>query len=428
MNNKFLFLFIIYWFIFLGLILLKGELLLLAIPFFLYLSFAYLDKPGKPQLQAQRWIETARTLPGTPVDVKVNITNTGNKSQILCLVDPIHAGLNVVSGDERVLSLLPPGESVQLNYRVMGNRGIYHFDHVSVNSLGEDGLFEIKTLLDTSGELFILPQVPQLKRVSIRSWHTKVYAGNILSRAQGYGIDFFGVRSYQAGDPLRYINWRISERFPELLFSNEFERERVTDIWLILDARQRSNFRSTKEELFEHIILSGAGMAQALLKEGNRVGLLVYGGYLRWSFPGYGKIQAEKILRNLAVARPGDLFIFSDLENLPTRAFPLSSQLILVSPLHTEDIPILVKLRARGYSILVVSPNPVLFEKERLSRDSGGEAGLRITRVERQLTLRKLNNAGIRVVDWDVSIPFERVMQIPNRLAGREFHPMGRRR
>ena len=36
----------------------------------------------------------------------------------------------------------------------------------------------------------------------------------------------------------------------------------------------------------------------------NRVGLLVYGRFLDWTFPGYGKVQRERILLGLRVDRP----------------------------------------------------------------------------------------------------------------------------
>jgi len=342
----------------------------------------------------------------------------------VALEDRAHDRLEAVSGNSQLLAFLSPGQTTELNYDVKGSRGIYLFDYLKVTTFGNDGISEFEKYLSTQGQLFVLPPIPQLKRVSIRTRQTKVYTGNIPSRVSGFGTDFFGVRDYQPGDPLRYINWRISARYHDSLFSNEFERERVTDTWIILDGRQRSNVRSGESELFEKIVLSGAGLAQALIKEGNRVGLLVYGGYLRWTFPGYGKIQRERVLRALAQATPGDLFIFSDFENLPTRAFPISSQLIFISPLHSEDIPILLKLRARGYAILILSPDAVQFEKRLLSLEDGGISGLRIANIERQLYLKKLQNAGIRVINWDTSIPFERAVQTPLRTALRIPQPV----
>lgn len=424
MSRKLLILVIIYGFVFGGLFGLKGEVLILAFPFVIYLAVGLFESRGELELHVERVIEPERALPGIAVNIRVSIKNSGLRPCIVAIQDRAHERVELISGNSRLLACLTPGQTSELNYDVKGSRGIYPFDHLKVTHLGNDGISEFERCIPTQGQMFVLPQIPQLKRVSIRTWQTKVYSGNIASRVSGFGTDFYGVRDYQPGDPLRYINWRISARYPDSFFSNEFERERVTDTWLILDGRQRSNIRSGDSELFEHIVLSGAGLAQALIKEGNRVGLLVYGGYLRWTFPGYGKIQREKMLRALAQAKPGDLFIFSDFENLPTRAFPISSQIILISPLHSDDIPVLLKLRARGYAILIISPDPVRFEKRPLSLEDGGISGLRIADVERQLNLKKLQNAGIRVINWDVSIPFERAVQTPLRTALRIPQPV----
>ncbi|HAV75761.1 MAG TPA: DUF58 domain-containing protein, partial [Anaerolineae bacterium] len=98
-------------------------------------------------------------------------------------------------------------------------------------------------------------------------------------------------------------------------------------------------------------------MADALLSQGNRVGLLVYATFLGWTFPGYGKVQRERILHSLAHAKPGSSEVFSDFEYLPTRLFPPESQIVVVSPLTDDDLTPLVQLRAQGYQVLVVSPD-----------------------------------------------------------------------
>lgn len=424
MHRKFLLLIIVYLFILSGLILFQGNLLLLAVPIIIYISLGIIAGPHVVKLEIKRVVEPERVLPGTPISVRLTVKNIASKACTISLHDFTGEGLEIVSGDPQLLALISPGTAVDLNYTVRGMRGIYTFNHLVVTSLGDDALFEDETSFAVRGQVFILPHVPPIRRMNLRTWQTKVYAGNIPARVAGSGTDFFSVRNYQPGDSLRHINWRNSARNPDTLYTNEFERERVTEIWLILDGRERSNLKLVGDELFEHVILSGAGLAQALLKEGNRVGLLIYGGYLRWTFPGYGKVQLEKMLRSLAQARTGDLFIFSDLENLPTRAFPFSSLLILISPLHAEDVPILLNLRGRGYTILVVSPDPVKFEYSRLAREKGGLAGLRIAKIERQYHLARLQNAGIRVVNWDVSVPFERTVQAALIHPLRTAHPV----
>src|SRR5262249_49002601 len=150
-------------------------------------------------------------------------------------------------------------------------------------------------------------------------------------------------------------------------------------------------------------------LASGLLDQGNRVGLLLYGNLFDWTFPGYGKIQRERILRALARTKSGDSPAFEELDRLPTQLFPARAQLILISPLQTRDRDMLIRLRARGYQLLVISPDPIAFEQQALGTDRSVELGARVARLERTVLLQNLRRAGIVVVDWDVAQPFHHV-------------------
>ena len=152
-------------------------------------------------------------------------------------------------------------------------------------------------------------------------------------------------------------------------------------------------------------------MTDALLSQGNRVSLLVYAAFLRWTLPGYGKVQRERILHSLAHAKPGGSEVFSVLENLPTRLFPRESQIILVSPLTNDDWMPLVQLRAQGYQVLVVSPDPVKFELSYLPQNPTVNLAARVIQMERALLLQKIQGASIQVLDWNVAEPFDLVVK-----------------
>jgi uncharacterized protein (DUF58 family) len=256
----------------------------------------------------------------------------------------------------------------------------------------------------------VLPETSRLRRVAIRPLRTRAYAGPVPSRQGGSGIEFFGVREYQSGDPLRWINWRSSARHPRTLFTNEFEPERIADVGLILDARQRSDIRVKDDALFEHAVRATSSLAEAFLSDGNRVGLLIYGAGLEWTLPGYGKVQLECILRALAGAETGTSEVFDSLDYIPTRYFPARSQIVLISPLCQDDLPVLVRLRARGYQVMVISPDPVTFEAETLTPQWDVALATRIARLERTLLLRRLQQAGIQVVDWPVHTPLDQAV------------------
>ena len=105
-------------------------------------------------------------------------------------------------------------------------------------------------------------------------------------------------------------------------YANEFQQERVADVGIVLDGRLRTNEFARGHSLFEYSVQAAASIADALLTQGNRVGLLVYATYLAWTFPGYGKIQRERILHALANARTGESQVFSDLEHIPSALVP----------------------------------------------------------------------------------------------------------
>ena len=396
------------WVLILGsLATLNGALLALALPLVAVLAAALLYGPARLQLQVTRTLSTDRTRRGMPVDVTLSLTNEGSRLEEVLLEDLVPGLLELVDGEPRMLTSLSSGETVELTYTVRGERGIFDFQAVRVTASDRFGLFRRRASLAAPGRLFVIPEALRLRRVAIRPRRTLAYAGPVPARQGGSGVEFFGVREYRSGDPQRWINWRVSARHREALFTNEFEQERIADVGLILDARRRSDVRSDGASLFEHAIQATASLAEAFLSDGNRVGMLVYGGFLEWTFPGYGKVQKERILRALARAETGESMVFDRLDRLPTRYFPAQSQLVMVSPLWKDDLPTLGQLAAQGYRLLVVSPDPIAFERELIGPQPNVDLAARIAYLERWLLLNRLRHAGIRVLDWRVDRPFD---------------------
>lgn len=391
----------------------------MALPFVVYLLVGYLFTPDEIKLEATRHLSAERTSPNTNVVVTVTVTNHGSDLEEVLLEDVVPAELTIrpVSAPSsslrpnRHLARLAKNDSYTFSYTVSGPRGGYGFEYVRANVSDHLRLTGREVQVEARGQLFVFPPVIRLQHVTIRPRRTRVYAGTIPARVGGSGTEFFGVREYQQGDSPRIINWRLSAHEEDVLYTNEFQQERVADVGIVLDGRMRTNEFAHRHSLFEYSVQAAAALADALLTQGNRVGMLVYAAFLRWSLPGYGKVQRERILHSLAHARPGGSDVFADLEHLPTRLFPPESQIILISPLHEDDFSPLVQLRAQGYQILVVSPNPVKFELSYLPKNRNVELAGRVTHMERVLLLQKVQRASIQVLDWDVTEPFDLVVK-----------------
>jgi uncharacterized protein (DUF58 family) len=399
-----------------GLATFDGGMLVLAIPFLLFLGAGLLFRPPAPRLHAVRELETTRAAQDQPVRVRLTVTNDGEPLEEIHLRDLQPAGLQCSEGASEVVTSLGTGDTIELHYTVQARRGLYSLGGVEVTASDRLGLFRQRALVPGVDQLFVLPDVVKLRRIDIRPRHTRVYSGLIPVRQGGAGIEFHGVRQYQPGDPLRWINARASARHTQSLYVNEFEQERVADVGLILDGRRRTDVRSSKGSLFEHSVTATAALADAFLRGGNRVGLAIYSSAVEWTFPGYGNLQRERILHALARAQIGDRPAFEGLELLPTQLFPGRSQIVLISPLVTEDLDVLVRLRAQGYQLLIFSPNAVAFERTTLPATPEVELAARIAVVEHQHLRRRLLHAGVQVVDWDVTMPLEQVTQQLRRM------------
>jgi hypothetical protein len=108
--------------------------------------------------------------------------------------------------------------------------------------------------------------------------------------------------------------------------------------------------------------------------------------------------------------------------------FPTNSQLILFSPLLDEDAPILIKLSARGYQVMIISPDPITFQQSSLPKNRNTELGTRLAQIERKLLFKKLRHSGIVVLNWEVSTPFDQAMQVALGRSSLWSHPFRGRR
>jgi uncharacterized protein (DUF58 family) len=102
-------------------------------------------------------------------------------------------------------------------------------------------------------------------RISMRPLH-----GIIPSRSPGLGTEFFEIREYSSTDDFRRINWKASARTGTLL-SNEYELERIADIYVIIDSTA-----STTLFLKDYIRVC-ITISDYFLRMGNRVGLVEIG-------------------------------------------------------------------------------------------------------------------------------------------------------
>jgi uncharacterized protein (DUF58 family) len=410
----------LYGLVLLGLATVRAEITALALPLVIYLLAGIIFQPPQPNLRVRRSLSARMAASNEAVRVAVEVLNQGQDLEQVHIFDPL-PGTVRVQGSTELYARLPAGGGLRLEYEVHAGRNAYTLPPVQVRVSDFLGLIWRHEKHDPGDVLVVYPDVQRLPAIPIHPRHTRPTPGSIATRLGGAGISFFDVREYQPGDALRQINWRASARHPQVLRSNDYELERAAEVGLILDARLNSYFHSAGQDLFEFSITAAASFAHLFLQVGNRVGLAQYGLYVDWVYPGYGKRQRERILDLLARVRMGKSET-NPLESLPTRFFHPGAQLIYISPLQAEDVAALIRLRARGYAILLVSPDPISFEQRGFSaqqlENPAYLSAWRIARLERRVILSSLRQAGVSILDWDTAAPLHQAaLQLTQRAA-----------
>lgn len=391
-----------------ALLALNGDIAWMVLPFLAYLGVGLWQTPPREKLQlsAKRTLAETRSEAGVSVVVNLTLHNQAAEAVHFCLEEPFQEGMKLIAGELKRWITLQAGETADFSYTFQATRGNYAWQTARLVVSDALGLIETELLLPASAAIQIRPQVKKFKAIALRPRSTLHAPGSIPARLGGSGTDFFGVRDYHSGDSLRSLDWRLTARHPRKFFTKEFEQEEIAEIGLILDARLVTEVQIGEAHLFEACVGATASLADMFLHQGHRVSLLVFGETLLNVFPGYGKQQLHRLLACLSKAKieAGNRASVS-LDFIPIRMFPSRALIILVSPLTDADKSLFLRLRAAGYQVLLISPDPIAFALPAVAQDLPTRLAIRAARLERRLRLNEIAQLQVSVIDWQTDQP-----------------------
>lgn len=389
----------------------NGTIALLAVPFLVYLGTGVMFSPGNIQLIATRKASPLRSNANEPKKMLLTIENNGAAIHRLQLFEPFQPNMRVSDGSLEPFLTISADEKADLQYTFQVPRGRYSWQTIKLIASDPFGLFTKTLVLPAEARTLVLPEPAALQQFKFHPKPTIRTTGPYLSRMAGSGIDFWGVREYHQGDSLRLIDWRKTARYPQAFFSKEFEREEMADIGLLLDARAVTNQYFDSENLFEYSIHAAATLSKYFLSSGNRVSMLLLSDNLARIFPGYGKHQLSLILDKLAGCTLGERVTIETLKHLPGRLFPDHSVIVIISPLRPEDFATIARLHAKGYQLLLLSPSPAKSLLKDHAICKADSFAIRASNLERAVLLRRFQQIGIQVIDWNVHQPLNQTLQ-----------------
>lgn len=122
--------------------------------------------------------------------------------------------------------------------------------------------------------------------------------GIVMKNRAGMSKEFHQLRDYQLGDTLSKVDWKATSKKRHLI-SREYQEQRDQTLILAVDCGQRMRAMDGDIPQFDHCLNAMLLLAYVALKQGDKVGILSFGGEERWLPPVKGINSMTTILNHL---------------------------------------------------------------------------------------------------------------------------------
>jgi uncharacterized protein (DUF58 family) len=371
----------------------RPELVSLAVPFALFLAVG-LSRLPSPDVTLALSVDPERVVEGDDVELELQASTRNGVDRLelrptlperLKWSEPTPATFRLASGEERTLAL-----------PFRANRyGAYRVGGCEVRAFDAFGLVVDAEIVEPELAFRVYPEADRLKRL-LDPADTQPYAGNQVARTKAEGIEFADIRPFSPGDRVHRINWRASARL-QALQVNESHPERNADVVLFLDTFAEA--RSADGGTLDRTVRAAAALAHGYLIRRDRVGVVGFGGVVRWLGPSTGRIQLHRIVETLIETEVAFSYAWKKLDVLPPRTLPPQSLVLAFSPLlDGRVLDALTDLRARGFDLAIVDVSP--FSLIAPLPTEGGALAFRLWRLWRNTLHDRYRALGVPVVEW----------------------------
>lgn len=389
--------------LFLGVLSSRPELFLVVLPLVVSLCRAALPSEA-PEYTLTHEVSGDRVFEGDTLRVTVTV-RADSRIPLLEVCEAVPAGSVVTAGCSRAVFSLRPGQQVRWTFDLRClRRGRFWLGNLYARAWGHSGLQVAEgehvalTPVRVYPHSYPLRALPQPRR-------TQTSVGNYVSPVLGEGLEPGDVRRFAPGDRVKHVNWRASLRLGRL-YVTQYHQERNADVVLMLDTLGHAGLSPNSS--LDLCARAAASLAGPYLSRKDRVGLIEYGGVLRWVRPGSGRVQLERVLDALLAAEVIFTYVAKDLTLVPPRILPPQALLLALSPLLDARFVTAVRdLATRGFDVVVIWVSPVDLSREMVSASLLDDLACRLWALECHAQLETLRQDGLTIIEWHPEQPLD---------------------
>ncbi|MDZ7682139.1 MAG: DUF58 domain-containing protein [Fodinibius sp.] len=203
----------------------------------------------------------------------------------------------------------------------------------------------------------------KVRKIEIRTkgMVNSLFGGEYQSAFKGRGMEFSEVREYTYGDDIRQIDWNVTARTGDP-FIKQFEEEREQTLMLCVDISQSGAFGSKNQSKMELSIEICAVLAFSAIKNGDKVGLVLFTDEIEKVIPPKkGRIHVLRLIRELLTTEPkGTGTDISESLSYVNRLLNRRAIVILASDFQDEDYDRQLKITNRKHDLVNIFINDKL--------------------------------------------------------------------
>lgn len=389
--------------------------LALVVPFAVWLAWG-LATATAPEVELSGGLDRERAAEGDELLWESEVRCRGGIGWLELLLE-LPPGIQSGAKGARFRVRPSAGRSEKVSWSLRAIRwGSYRIGPVTVRTQDRLGLVSYSQRLGEPARLRVYPSFERLRKL-VPPARTQLFAGNRISRRHGEGLEFADIRAFTPGDRVRRVNWRVTAR-TGIAHVNDFHLERNADLILFVDSF--ADLELDQDSVLSLAVRAASALADGYLGERDRVGVVGFGGVVRWLLPGLGPRHFQRVVEALLDTRVVASYAWRDIDVIPSRVLPPSATIIALTPLlDARSVGALADLHHRGFDVVVLAIAPERFMP---SSNLIDPLALRLWRLLRVARQRSLQRDGMIVLEWAQGVALETLLD-----QAREYRRFARR-
>lgn len=356
---------------------------------------------GRVEVDVERVLQKDNATEGEEVEVRLEVEAPSAEGVAFEFRDALDEPFQLLEGSNYGLLELEGGAEETYRYSVESPvKGTFDVGPTEVRLKDGFDLFVRDEKASPAEALKIYPRGEELDDMLANARQAFLVSGAYLTGQPGAGTAFFALREYQAGDPMKQVNWKASSKTADEddLVVNERERESQTLATILFDARTVSRLGTDGRNA--NVLGARAVMSlyEFFMDTRDRVEVWAYGDEMVEIEAGADRQDHQ--IRELLVATEGQgEMTLGDVVDQKLADLEPRTPVVIVS--NFVDDPSIAdairRVRARECYVTVVSPGIPDVPEDQLD---GAGLDYDLAARERELVLQQMRGYGANVVDW----------------------------